>query len=85
VLIRSIPATRPAGLGDGTPVGLWGVYPNFPDPDLDNWARAYHGANLNSLLRIKERYDPDGFFGFHQSLSGYVPESAAPEAGSSVS
>ena len=64
--------------------GSGGVYPNFPDPDLDDWARAYHGANLDRLLRVKERYDPDGFFGFHQSLSGYVPESAAPEAGSSV-
>jgi FAD/FMN-containing dehydrogenase len=65
--------------------GSGGVYPNFPDPDLKDWARAYHGANLERLLRVKERYDPDGFFGFHQSLSGYVPESAAPEAGSSVS
>jgi Berberine and berberine like len=65
--------------------GSGGVYPNFPDPDLDDWARAYHGANLDRLLRVKERYDPDGFFGFHQSLSGYVPESAAPEAGSSAS
>jgi FAD/FMN-containing dehydrogenase len=58
--------------------GSGGVYPNFPDPDLDDWARAYHGANLDRLLRVKERYDPDGFF-------GYVPESAAPEAGSSAS
>jgi len=65
--------------------GSGGVYPNFPDPDLEDWARAYHGANLDRLLRVKERYDPDGFFSFHQSLSGYVPESAAPEAGSSAS
>jgi FAD/FMN-containing dehydrogenase len=52
--------------------GSGGVYPNFPDPDLADWARAYHGTNLERLARVKERYDPDGFFGFHQALSGHV-------------
>ena len=48
--------------------GSGGVYPNFPDPDLRNWARAYHGNNYERLLRIKARYDPGNFFRFHQSL-----------------
>jgi FAD/FMN-containing dehydrogenase len=42
--------------------GSGGVYPNFPDPDLDRWADAYWGAGRERLLRIKARYDPDGVF-----------------------
>jgi FAD/FMN-containing dehydrogenase len=61
-----------------------GVYPNFPDPDLEGWARAYHGTNLERLARVKARYDPDGFFGFHQSIPGRVHTSAASETGSSA-
>jgi FAD/FMN-containing dehydrogenase len=44
------------------PWGSGGVYQNFPDPDLDDPARAYYGGNLDRLLRVKARYDPDGFF-----------------------
>ena len=50
------------------PHGSGGVFPNFPDPDLPDWARAYHGANYERLTRVKARYDPDGIFRFHQSL-----------------
>ncbi|MGH3145467.1 MAG: FAD-binding oxidoreductase [Rubrobacter sp.] len=57
---RSWAAVRPWGSGR--------VYPNFPDPDLTDWARAYHGTNYDRLVRVKERYDPDGFFCFQQSL-----------------
>jgi FAD/FMN-containing dehydrogenase len=45
-----------------------GVFPNFPDPDLTDWTRAYHGANYDRLTRIKATYDPDSLFRFHQSL-----------------
>ena len=44
------------------PFGTGGVYPNFPDPDLDDWDAAYHGANRERLLAVKRRYDPDGVF-----------------------
>jgi FAD/FMN-containing dehydrogenase len=44
------------------PWGSGGVYPNFPDPDLPDWARAYHGPNYDRLRRVKARYDPDNFF-----------------------
>jgi FAD/FMN-containing dehydrogenase len=50
------------------PHGAGGVFPNFPDPDLTDWARAYHGANYERLTRVKARYDPDHFFRFHQSV-----------------
>jgi FAD/FMN-containing dehydrogenase/GrpB-like predicted nucleotidyltransferase (UPF0157 family) len=40
----------------------FGAYVNFPDADLGSWDRAYHGANLERLLRVRERYDPEGVF-----------------------
>lgn len=45
-----------------------GVYPNFPDPDLTDPWRAYHGPNLERLLRVKAGYDPGNAFHFPQSL-----------------
>jgi FAD/FMN-containing dehydrogenase len=50
------------------PWGSGGVYPNFPDPDLQDWAHAYHGTNYDRLRRVKAAYDPGSFFRFHQSL-----------------
>jgi FAD/FMN-containing dehydrogenase len=44
------------------------VFPNFVDPDLEEWAEAYYGTNYDRLVRVKARYDPTGFFRFHQSL-----------------
>jgi FAD/FMN-containing dehydrogenase len=75
VMIRAASAERAAAREwlDGSwalvhPWGSGGVYPNFPDPDLQDWARAYHGSNLDRLRRVKAAYDPGGFFRFHQSL-----------------
>jgi FAD/FMN-containing dehydrogenase len=48
--------------------GSGGVYPNFPDPELEDWGRAYHGANLDRLGRVKATYDPDNVFRFEQSI-----------------
>ena len=45
------------------PLASGGVYPNFPDPELPDPARAYYGANRDRLLEIKARYDPDEVFG----------------------
>jgi FAD/FMN-containing dehydrogenase len=50
------------------PWGTGGAYQNFPDPDLDDWAHAYYGTNLDRLLRVKAAYDPDGAFRGPQSL-----------------
>jgi len=38
------------------PWGSGGVYPNFPDPDLEDPERDYHGPNLERLLRVEARY-----------------------------
>ncbi|MGR6920438.1 BBE domain-containing protein [[Actinomadura] parvosata] len=45
-----------------------GVYPNFPDSGLTDWAGAYHGANYARLRHVKARYDPDAFFRFPQAI-----------------
>ena len=42
--------------------GSGGVYPNFPDPELENAGRAYYRSNLERLIRVRRRYDPDDFF-----------------------
>jgi FAD/FMN-containing dehydrogenase len=44
------------------------VYPNFPDPALDDWAAAYHAGNYCRLVAVKNAYDPHRFFGFPQGL-----------------
>jgi FAD/FMN-containing dehydrogenase len=52
-------------------VHRWGsgrVFQNFADPQLEDWAHAYYGGNYDRLVRVKARYDPAGFFHFHQSL-----------------
>lgn len=50
------------------PWGTGRVFPNFPDPDLEGWARAYYGTNLDRLQDVKARYDPENLFRFRQSL-----------------
>jgi FAD/FMN-containing dehydrogenase len=55
------------------PWGSGGVYPNFPDPDLEDWALAYYGENYDRLVRVKTLYDPEDFFRFHQSLPTLPP------------
>jgi FAD/FMN-containing dehydrogenase len=58
--------------------GNGGVYPNYPDPDLDpdGWAQAYHGTNLPRLTRVKARYDPGNLFSFPHSVP--LPAPAPP-------
>ena len=50
------------------PHGSGRVYPNFPDPQLDDWAAAYHGGNLPRLAAAKQRYDPGRLFHFPQAI-----------------
>ncbi|MGH8965444.1 MAG: BBE domain-containing protein, partial [Actinomycetes bacterium] len=45
------------------------VYPNFPDPQLEDWATAYHGDNRSRLVAAKRAYDPDRIFDFPQAIS----------------
>ena len=44
------------------PWGSGGVFPNFADPVLTDFATAYYGANRNRLVRIKAEYDADNLF-----------------------
>jgi FAD/FMN-containing dehydrogenase len=44
------------------------VYPNFPDPALDDWAVAYHAGNYRRLAAVKNAYDPHRFFDFPQAI-----------------
>ena len=44
------------------------VYPNFPDPALDDWAAAYHADNYTRLAAVKSAYDPHRFFDFPQAI-----------------
>ncbi|HWN63754.1 MAG TPA: BBE domain-containing protein, partial [Streptosporangiaceae bacterium] len=44
------------------------VYPNFPDPGLDDWAAAYHAGNYPRLAAVKNAYDPRRFFDFPQAI-----------------
>ena len=50
------------------PFGSGAVYPNFPDLELENWQHAYYGDNYERLVRVKEAYDPDGWFRYPQSI-----------------
>jgi FAD/FMN-containing dehydrogenase len=50
------------------PWGTGRVFPNFSDPDLGDWARAYYGNNRDRLVDVKARYDSANLFRFHQSL-----------------
>jgi FAD binding domain-containing protein/berberine-like enzyme len=44
------------------------VYPNFPDPALDDSAAAYHAGNRSRLAAVKNAYDPQRFFRFPQAI-----------------
>jgi FAD/FMN-containing dehydrogenase len=44
------------------PHGSGGVFPNFVDPDLEDWTAAAYGANAGRLSRVKATYDPAGLF-----------------------
>lgn len=44
------------------------VYPNFPDPALDDWAAAYHAGNHPRLAAVKNTYDPHRLFDFPQAI-----------------
>jgi Berberine and berberine like len=56
------------------PCGSARVYPNFPDPGLEDWADAYYGGNYDRLLAVKRTYDPDNWFCFPQSLGSPTRE-----------
>lgn len=51
------------------PWGSGRAFQNFADADLEDWAEAYYGPNLERLVQLKARYDPTDVLHFDQSLS----------------
>jgi FAD binding domain-containing protein/berberine-like enzyme len=45
-----------------------GAYQNYIDPNLVDWKSAYYGSNLERLVAIKGKYDPDDRLVFAQSI-----------------
>ena len=44
------------------------AYVNYIDAKLPDWQRAYYGANLDRLIRIKAATDPKGLLAFAQGI-----------------
>lgn len=58
--------------------GAGRVYPNFPDPLLEDPLIAYHAENADRLSAVKQRYDPHRFFDFPQAVPPALPAGAVP-------
>jgi hypothetical protein len=63
--VLRVPA-QPRPLDCSTPAWLGPA--SIPDPELTDWAEAYHGPNHARLAAIKHHYDPERVFHFPQSL-----------------
>jgi FAD/FMN-containing dehydrogenase len=50
------------------PLAGGGAYQNFADPTLKDFRQAYYGGNLDRLIDIKRRADPDRVFNFPQAI-----------------
>lgn len=49
-----------------------GAYVNYIDPWLGNWQEQYYGNNYPQLLNIKQKWDPNDFFSFNQSIGAAI-------------
>jgi FAD/FMN-containing dehydrogenase len=44
------------------------VYQNAPNINLDDYLQRYYGSNLDRLIAIKQKYDPENVFNYAQSI-----------------
>ena len=59
-----------------------GAYVNYCDLNLPNWAKAYYGANLTRLAKVKRKFDSTNLFKFPQSIPTTLAQTAALDQGS---
>ncbi len=50
--------------------GIKAQYRNYPDINFKNWESAYYAHNYSRLKQLKNKYDPNDFFRFEQSVRG---------------
>ncbi|MFF0866843.1 BBE domain-containing protein [Nonomuraea sp. NPDC003560] len=50
-----------------------GGYTNGMDPELTEWAAAYHGGNYPRMQRVKAAFDPEQLFTFRQAVTPGPP------------
>jgi hypothetical protein len=57
-----------AGFAAIDPLSSGEAYQNFIDPELADWKTSYYAENHPRLVKVKNRYDPDGLFSFAQGI-----------------
>jgi FAD/FMN-containing dehydrogenase len=54
-------------------------YQNFIDERQQDYLHAYYGENLQRLVMIKQKYDPDNAFHYPQSIPTTLPQDRTSE------
>ena len=55
-------------------------YQNYPNRNLKSFGEAYWGDSADELKLVKQKYDPENFFSFQQSVEGELPSPGAENA-----
>ena len=56
---------------------MQGAYQNYADENLPNFMNDYYGPNVDRLIEVKTKYDPENLFEFAQS----IPRNFSPTNG----